>query len=274
MNFKDKYGPWALVTGASGGIGYALADELASLGLNVVTIARSTESLTAQKQEIEAKYGVKVNPLALDVATPSFPAEVLEATAGLDIGLVVPNAGTIEVGDFAKSDAAANKRLIAVNVEHPVMLANAFASRLVARGRGGIVLLSSTFGYQGVPYLANYAAGKAFILAFGEALHVELKRFGVDVTVLSPGLTRTSMSEGLPLDLGKLPIRSESAAAVARFAVSRLGRTASAAPGILNNMFIFFNRLSPRILPVALFGFLVRRAFRRDARGSLLIGPQ
>jgi short-subunit dehydrogenase len=105
-------------------------------------------------------------------------------------------------------------------------------------------------------------------------LHVELKRFGVDVTVLSPGLTRTSMSEGLPLDLGKLPIRSESAAAVARFGVSRLGRTASAAPGILNNMFIFFNRLSPRILPVALFGFLVRRAFRRDARGSLLIGPQ
>ena len=98
MNFKDKYGPWALVTGASGGIGHALADELASLGLNVVTIARNAESLATQKQEIEAKYGVKVHPLALDVAAPSFPAEVLQATAGLDIGLVVPNAGAIEVG--------------------------------------------------------------------------------------------------------------------------------------------------------------------------------
>jgi short-subunit dehydrogenase len=229
--------------------------------------------LLAQKKALTAEYRIDVRPLALDLATESFHTKILEATQDLDIGLVVPNAGMTEVGDFAKSSIGVNQRMIALNVAHPVTLAHSFIERLRARQRGGILFIASTFGYQGVPFFANYAATKSFVLNFGEALHFELKRFGIDVTTLSPGLTVTNMSKGLPIDFGKLPIFSQTPEAVARFGIYSLGKTASAVPGIVNNIFIFFNRITPRFFPVALFGNLIKRAFKKETAGNYLLTP-
>src|SRR5262249_25128716 len=123
----------------------------------------------------------------------------------------------------------------------------------------------------GVPFFANYAATKSYVLNFGEALHVELKRFGVHVTTLSPGLTATDMARQLPLDLSKLPLVTHSPERVAWAGVSSLGKRASVVPRVINKAFAFFNRVVPRMLPVALFGFLIKRAFRRDIAGKYLL---
>jgi uncharacterized protein len=272
MNFKDRYGPWALVTGSSSGIGHEICTELARRGLNLVVIARNERELLAQKEELERQYRIEVRPLALDLTTDSFHATILEFTKNLDIGLIVPNAGMTETGDFAKTSPLVNQAMIALNVRHPVILTNVFLERLIARKRGGVLLVASTFGYQGVPFFAAYAASKSYVLTFGEALHSEMKRFGVDVATLSPGLTSTNMSKNLPLELGKLPLFAGTPGSVARLGVAALGRAAAVVPGIVNNLFVFFNRLVPRMFPVVLFGFLIKRAFKRETVSRYLLG--
>lgn len=270
MNFKEQYGPWALVTGASAGIGSAICRELAIKGMNIVAVARDETRLIKLKTELEALHAIRVLPIALDLTTERFYETISEKTAGLEIGLIVPCAGDVYAGDFAKSDIRINKRIVDLNVGHPVLLVQSLMERLIARKRGGILFVSSTFGYQGVPYVANYAATKAYILALGEALHVELKKFGIHVTTLAPGLTATHMSQSLPIDFNKMPIFEMESSQVARFGVAKLGKSMSAVPGFVNKLFIFSNRTIPRAFPVHLFGFLVLRAFKKSRAKEFL----
>ncbi len=120
-------------------------------------------------------------------------------------------------------------------------------------------------------HLANYAATKAYILTLGEALNIELAPYGVDVTVLSPGLTKTELSENMRLDFPKMPVFNMSPRIVAQVGLSALGKKASVVPGFLNKFFAWHNRLIPRIFPVKLFGFLIRRSFEENAVSSLLL---
>ena len=263
MDFKKRYGSWVLVTGASAGIGRAICYELALKGLNVVAVARNESALTELKTDLENRYSVQVFSIVLDLASENFYEVILRETKTLDIGLVVPCAGEVYAGEFAKSDSSINKKIIDLNVSHPMLLVQAFVNKLIARKRGGVLFISSTFGYQAVPYFANYAATKAYVLAFGEALHVELARFGIDVTTVSPGLTSTKMSQNLPIDFKKMPIFEMSPQEVAKFSVAHLGKGMSAIPGFVNNMFVFSNKTVPRAFPVRLFGFLVRRGFNK-----------
>lgn len=271
MDFKDRYGPWTLVTGASAGIGQAICVELASMGLNIVAVARDEALLAALKMELEAKYLIQVLVIPLDLASGNFHEVIRQITEELDVGLIVPCAGGVYAGDFAKSSIETNRRMIELNVMHPVLLVQSFMNKLIARKHGGVLFVSSTFGYQAVPYVANYAATKAYVLAFGEALHVELAKFGIDVTTISPGLTATNMSHGLPIDFKKMPIFEMQPDQVAKFGIAKLGKGMSAIPGFVNNMFVFFNRTIPRAFPVYLFGFLVKRAFRKQRVNEFLI---
>ncbi len=150
-------------------------------------------------------------------------------------------------------------------------IARVFSQQMVSRGRGGIIFTSSLFGYQGIPYLAHYAATKAYILTLGEALNIELAPYGVDVTVLSPGLTKTELSENMRLDFSKMPVFNMSPRIVAQVGLSALGKKASVVPGFLNKFFAWHNRLIPRIFPVKLFGFLIRRSFEEKAVSILLL---
>ncbi len=131
---------------------------------------------------------------------------------------------------------------------------------MAARGRGGILFISSLFGYQGIPHVASYAATKAYILSLGEALHVELKPRGVDVTVLSPGLTDTDM----PINFSRMPIYAQHPGQVAKTGLNALGRKATVVSGLLNKFYAWENRFLPRSFPVSLFGFLIRRAYKED----------
>lgn len=266
-----KYGQWAVITGGSAGIGLAFSHELAKRGHDLILVARDAERLEESKSELEAKHGVSVVTEALDVTAPGAVERVLEVSADLDVGLVVLNAGMELSGHFTVSELDAQRRLLDLNARVPMEMAHRFGARFVRRGRGGILFVSSLFGYQGVPLVAGYSATKAYVLTLGEALSVELRPFGVDVTVLSPGYTDTQMPANMPIDFSKLPIPRMSPRRAARVGMNALGRKISVVPGFINKVYAWENRLLPRSTPIKMFGFLVRRAFKKEQAASYLL---
>lgn len=269
MKFK-KYGKWALITGGATGIGYAMAKQAASHGLDIILVARRTELLDQAQANIQSEYKVEVKIIALDLADESSIDRLFEETRNLEVGLLIPNAGSELSGLFINSSLESNKNLLRLNIEAPMALIHHYGQMMAAKGRGGILLISSGFGYQGVPYIANYSATKAYILSLGEALNEELGQFGVDVTVLSPGLTKTAMTDDAAIDFGKLPVSSMSPDAVAIIGLCALGRKPTVVPGFTNKFSIWMNRFMPRSFPVRLFGLLVHKAIRAEKRNELL----
>lgn len=262
-DFLTRYGPWALITGASAGIGQAFALELAARGLNIVAVARRQHLLDRLKIEIDTRHRVEVRTLALDLTAPRAVETIDHGTRDIDVGLVIPAAGMAVAGEFIASTPETDDTMARLNMHIPLQLTRLFADRIIARQRsGGVLLVSSLFAYQGVPYFAHYTATKAYILLLGESLNVELKKHNIDVTVLSPGLTATDMPANLPLDFSKLPLPYQSAATVAKAGLRALGRKASVVSGLTNKFFAWQNRLTPRKLPIWLFGFLIKRAFK------------
>jgi short-subunit dehydrogenase len=262
--FKEKYGPWAIVTGANAGIGKSIATNLASRGINIIAVARRQELLDALQVELSEDYGVEVRTLRVDLTDPESISKIELLTSDLEIGLVVPNAGVEMSGQFIDSSLQANEHMLRLNVLAPMQLARIFGASMAQRGKGGILFISSLFGYQGIPHVANYAATKAYILSLGEALYAEMKPHGVYVTVLSPGLTDTDMLANMPINFSRMPIFSQHPDDVARTGLNALGRKATVVSGLLNKFYAWENRLLPRAFPVALFGFLIRHAFKKD----------
>jgi len=188
-----RFGPWALVTGASSGIGREFARQLAANGINLVIAARRRSATTEVGEELAARHGIRYRAVAVDLAVPGSLDRIVDATDDLDIGLVVSNAGDMNLGEFLGSSNQTLLEELRVNAEAHLVLTRRFGQRLVARGRGGIVLVSSVAGLQPVPFIANYAATKSYVLTLGEAVHHELAPKGVTVTVLVPGATDTPM---------------------------------------------------------------------------------
>lgn len=263
--FQDKYGPWALVTGASTGIGKEIARELASRGLNIILVARRQAVLDQVASSLAEHYGVDTRTVAIDFAESNAASELAAAVEDIDVGLVVPNAGVEVTGEFIALDLEQHNRMNRINITAPTELAHFFGRRLAARGRGGLLLVSSLVAYQGTPTLASYAAGKAYILILGEALHVELGRHSIDVSVLSPGVTSTDMVGNMPINWQKMPLIPQQPESVAKIGIDALGRKPSVVPGLLNKIYAFENRFLPRIWPTKLFGVLMRRAMTADA---------
>ena len=268
-NFKQKYGPWALVTGASTGIGRSISEQLAQQGLNLVAVARNQSKLEILKNDLETNYHIQVKTISEDLSKPEASSEIAEQTVDIDIGLLVANAGIENNGPFIDNDADDESRLLALNIVSPMQLSHIFAKRFSDRGKGGILLISSLFGYQGVPYVANYSASKAYILSLGEALNVELKSLGIDVTVLSPGMTKTPMTDNMSVDFNQMPITQHAPEVVASVGLNALGKKATVVPGLINKIYAWENRFIPRSWPVKLFGFLVSRASTGDKKQAV-----
>lgn len=190
---SGRFGPWALVTGASSGIGREFARQLAANGLNLILVARRLSVLNEVAQDLTARYGVQCRCVPVDLAAPDSLTSIAEATGDRDVGVVVSNAGDMVLGGFLDSTHEALLGEVRVNVESHLGLTRHFGHRLVARGRGGILLVSSVAGLQPVPFIANYSATKSYVLTLGEAVHHELAPKGVNVTVLVPGATDTPM---------------------------------------------------------------------------------
>jgi short-subunit dehydrogenase len=168
---QTEFGPWAVITGASSGIGEAFARALAADGVHVVLAARRTERLAALGAELGRDHGVAHRVVTVDLADPDGPATLVEATAGLDVGLLVSNAGAGHPGRFVDQDLDDLHRRLRLNAVAHLDLAHAFARPLVARGRGGIVLVGALGASAGIPHMAHESGSKAYVDALGTALH-------------------------------------------------------------------------------------------------------
>jgi short-subunit dehydrogenase len=186
--FRARYGPWALVAGASEGIGAEFARALAARGLNLVLLARRAEPLEALRRELSS---VEVRTATLDLAAPGLAARLEDVTRGLEVGLAVANAALSLTGPFLELDLEQALRTVDLNVRAPLVVAHVLGRAMAARGRGGLVFMSSLAGLVGGPQVAAYAGTRAFALQFGESLWGELQPRGVDVVTVAAGPTRT-----------------------------------------------------------------------------------
>ena len=227
---RSRYGPRALVTGASSGIGREIAVQLAAAGLDLVLVARGEMALRELAAELAARHDVDVRVLPLDLAGPTGVDELTLATTGTDIGLYVAAAGFGTSGPFLDAAPDCEREMLRLNCEAVLTTSWVFARRMAERGRGGIVLMSSIVGFQGVPHAAHYAATKAYIQALAEALHVELEPYGVDVLAAAPGPTHSGFADHAGMRMG----RALTPAAVARGTLAALGRRPTALPGLLS----------------------------------------
>lgn len=259
-DFAHRYGPWAVVTGASSGIGAELARQLAAAGLSVVVVARRRDRLEALAAELTAAHGVEIRIAEHDLADPAGVAALATSVASLDIGLLVNNAGVGLKGDFVAHDPAELRRLIELNCQAPVALTRALAPGLIARGRGGVIVVASTGGLQGLPGSVVYGASKGFDLLFGEGLAPELAARGVDVLTLAPGGTDTEGPRRTGVDLDRVSLMP--VAPVVRAALAGLGRRTLVIPGVTNKLASLAIRLLPRATAARAAGRIMRRITR------------
>ena len=190
--FAGRYGPWAIVAGASEGTGASFSELLAAHGLNLLLLARSADKLAELAARLRRQHGVQVLTLSVDLVAPDAAAIMADAAQSLDVGLVVFNAGGDHVGGrFLASPYAAWKTLTQRNIDMLTEASHHFAQRFVQRGRGGLILVGSQAALGGCGRLAVYTATKAYALNFGESLWQELRPLGVDVLNLLIGATDT-----------------------------------------------------------------------------------
>lgn len=259
-DFAEKYGPYAVVTGASAGIGEEFARQLAQRGLNLVLVARRTDRLTELALTLSTSFGITAKPVALDLLLDDAVETLVRETDSLDVGLVIPNAGVVDFGPFLDAPLQKHTDLVLLNAVRPMQLAHHFGRRLARRGRGGILFVASIVGHQPVPYEANYAASKAYVSSLGQALRVEFARSGVDVTVLAPGLVNTDMLRDAPVDTNKLPFPMLDPPAIVKAALDGLGTRAVVIPGATNLLTdVAFKHLVPRWAAPKLLGPMLRR---------------
>ena len=205
MTFATKYGPWALVAGASDGVGAAFAEGLAERGVNVVLLARRQEVLDQVAAEIESRTPAQTRTLALDLAQPGAATAITDATADLEIGFLVYCAGADpNYQPFLANPIAAAETIVQRNCMVPMQLCHHFAPAMVQRGSGGIVIFGSGAGLAGGPNMVAYGASKAFDMVFAEALWAELHDKGVDVLGLILGRTNTPALRQLEHSRGQI----------------------------------------------------------------------
>lgn len=228
----DRYGPWALVTGASDGIGAATAQRLAAEGFALLLAARREARLVAMAEHLAAAHRVPVETLAVDLGSEAGVAALLRASEVRDIGLLVAAAGFGTSGPFLAAPLAEELAMLDVNCRAVLALTHAFGNRFAGRGRGGIVLFSSLVAFQGVPHAANYAATKAFVQSLAEGIGPEFRARGVDVLAVAPGPVRSGFAARAGLRMGA----TESPATVARSVTAALGRQALVRPGWLSKL--------------------------------------
>jgi short-subunit dehydrogenase len=259
---RDFEGRWALITGASAGIGAALARELAGRGAKLILTARRRDRLEALEAEFAAK-GTETRIVVADLNDPAAPQQIFDATAGagLIVDILVNNAGLGHYGAFQTSEAEQEFSQVRVNCEAVVRLSRLFVPPMVERRRGWVLVVASTASFQPVPYLSTYAATKAFDRFFALGLAAEVARFGVKVTALCPGSTESEFFEVA----GASAFRSRGVQAtdeVARKGIDALERGKRT---IIPNWSGRFTAFLVRFLPVGLITRIIEKAARPKA---------
>ncbi|MCG8588228.1 MAG: SDR family NAD(P)-dependent oxidoreductase [Proteobacteria bacterium] len=259
-DFRGRYGPWALVTGAAGGLGQAFARALGARGLNLVLSDLEAEPLEAVARAVEADHGVATRPLALDLTQPACAETAGALAAELELGLLVNNAGVSHIGRFADLPLDAHLQGLELHGRAAVTLTHILVQPMRRRGRGGVLFVSSGSAAVHSPWVAHYAATKAYQLALAEALYEELRHEGVDAMALVAGLTRTETLLRAGLDVGRAGVLLSEPRFVAERTLDALGSGPSFEPNLVDRLStLVVGRWLPRRFALR----LVRRSFER-----------
>ena len=243
---KKRFGPWALVTGASSGIGKEFARQIAASGINVVLVARREKLLDEVGQGLANGFNVQYRNVVADLSQEGFLDKLAEATNDLDIGLVVSNAGTGNPGEFLKHDRQLLRETVRLGAMAHLDIAHHFGARLTKRRRGGLILVGAMGAENGIPCMANDGGAKAYVHSLGEALHFEFKPLGVCVTVLAAGVTDTAVLGKFGLDPKTMPMKPMSVEQCVSEALDGLSKNRSrVVPGRMN-------RILNALVPVSL----------------------
>lgn len=237
-----QFGKWAIVTGASSGIGKEFAFQLAQQGFNLILLARREHVLQDIVTVLTATYNVIVKYQSIDLSQEINISTLERLTQGLDIGLLISNAGDGRMGAFNKIPLENLERMIQLNVTAHLQLSHWFTSKLLKQNKkGGVLLISSTTAFQGTPYAANYSASKAYVLNFGEALNFELKDRGIHVNVLVPGPTNTpGLTENKDADLmSHLPTKPQDVGHLVKEGLEGLSKNAPSKIGGMSNRLMY-----------------------------------
>lgn len=243
QSFKIRYGPWAVIAGASEGLGAAFAESLAGRGINLILLARSVDKLSALAVRLRAEYAIEVAFHGLDLADEESVRHFINDLKQT-VGLLIYNAAHAPIGYFADIPEDSLLKVVDVNIKAPLLLSRLLAESMQQRGQGGMILMSSLAGTQGSPKIAAYAASKAFNTILAEGLWAELRPHGIDVLAVCAGAVRTPGYEQAKLKQeapGTL-----SAESVAEQALQALGKGPTVTPGRTNKIARF---LMGRILP-------------------------
>lgn len=260
-----RYGSWAVVTGASSGIGREMGLKLAEAKLNLVLIGRSQTVLEQMAADLTAQQGIEVRVIRLDFALETGVETIEAATYNLDVGLLVAAAGFGTSGRFLDSQLEQEMEMLNVNCRALLGLSWYFGRRFAKRGRGGIVLMSSIVGFQGMPFAAHYAATKSYVQSLAEALYVELAPLGVDVIASAPGPTNSGFATRAGMKMGAALTPAD----VAQPTLNALGRQDTVLPGLLSKLLTYSLALLPRWARVRIMGE-VMNGMTKHQRGTIV----
>ncbi len=244
---------YAIITGATSGIGYEMAKILAKKKHNLIIVSRNENKLKEIKNKFESEFNIKIEYLSIDLSIPDAAQKVYKHTRMYDIEILINNSGFANYGEHCKIDLQENYRLLQLNIIALTELCALYAKDMKDKRKGMILNIASTAAYQPTPYFAAYGASKSYVLNFSEALAKELEDDNVSVTCLSPGATDTAF-----FDVAKIPeiensqlkkSARQSAKKVAEIGINAMfNRKLSVIPGFKNNFLAFSNRFAPRSL--------------------------
>jgi|ERR1043165_5879484 short-subunit dehydrogenase len=264
MSLKNKYGPLALVAGASEGLGAAFATYLAAEGMDLVLVARRKQPLDELAQQLQEKYKVKCECISCDLSAPDAAQQLQQHLSGKQVNLLVYNAALSYIGPFEQNNTSHNNQMAQANMITPLNMVQAFGSDMLSRNKGAIVLMASVAGFQGSGFLSVYAATKAFNRVFAESLWYEWKERGVDVIACCAGATATP--NYINSDPGPTSIfapRVQSPAEVVKECFEKLGKRPSFVTGTGNKIASFImQNLMPRKMAITIMGDTTRKMYR------------
>ncbi|WP_026770276.1 SDR family oxidoreductase [Asinibacterium sp. OR53] len=243
---KTKYGDWAIVTGATSGIGLELATQLANADFNLILNSRHLEKLKSVQYNLKLKNNIQIKIVDADVSEPSGVEKIIQASQNLNVGLLINNAGYGTSGLFVDASLHSEINMLRLNCEAVLSFTHYFSQKFKQQQRGGIIFLSSLVAFQGVPYAANYAATKAYIQSFAEALSVELKPFNVDVLAAAPGPVESGFGQRADMKMSKALKPSEIGVPI----LSALGKQRNVIPGMLSKVLVYSLRILPRSVKI------------------------
>lgn len=248
--WRERYGPWALVTGASEGIGCAMAQEIASRGVHLILVARRKDRLDALAETLKSTTGVQVRVCAADLSTAEGTRSVLLSIEGLELGLFVAAAGFGTSGAFLDSRIKEELDMLSVNCRAVLEILHPILREMKLRRRGGVVLLSSLVAFQGVPQAAHYAATKAYIQSLSEGIAGEARAEGIDVLASAPGPVHSGFADRAGMKMGQAAHPKTVAAAT----LNALGKSNLVRPGFLAKFLELALKTLPRRARVWVMG--------------------